>query len=127
MGFFLCFPDTVVAVNGIWILVETFMLQGGKDHSLFLDCGAGGLETREDLRKLFLCLAGGNFFSRNVPWSYIVFLTSKLMPPNRAVSFPEELGRELKLKLNHGCRASIQNNGVPGRDCSVDFSREKSP
>ncbi|NXY48915.1 TPC1 protein, partial [Ceuthmochares aereus] len=36
---------TVVAVNGIWILVETFMLQGG------------------------------NFFSRNVPWSYIVFLT----------------------------------------------------
>ncbi|NXS41977.1 TPC1 protein, partial [Balaeniceps rex] len=44
----LCFRDTmytVVAVNGIWILVETFMLQGG------------------------------NFFSRNVPWSYIVFLT----------------------------------------------------
>ncbi|NXG63894.1 TPC1 protein, partial [Hemiprocne comata] len=44
----LCFHDsmyTVVAVNGIWILVETFMLQGG------------------------------NFFSRNVPWSYIVFLT----------------------------------------------------
>ncbi|XP_031984302.1 two pore calcium channel protein 1 isoform X1 [Corvus moneduloides] len=36
---------TVVAVNAIWILVETFMLQGG------------------------------NFFSRNVPWSYIVFLT----------------------------------------------------
>ncbi|NXW56765.1 TPC1 protein, partial [Eurystomus gularis] len=36
---------TVVAVNGIWILIETFMLQGG------------------------------NFFSRNVPWSYIVFLT----------------------------------------------------
>uniref|UniRef100_A0A672UU13 Voltage-dependent calcium channel protein TPC1 n=1 Tax=Strigops habroptila TaxID=2489341 RepID=A0A672UU13_STRHB len=36
---------TVVAVNGVWILVETFMLQGG------------------------------NFFSRNVPWSYIVFLT----------------------------------------------------
>ncbi|NXF28946.1 TPC1 protein, partial [Nyctibius bracteatus] len=36
---------TVVAVNGIWILVETFMLQGG------------------------------NFFPRNVPWSYIVFLT----------------------------------------------------
>ncbi|XP_030316221.1 two pore calcium channel protein 1 isoform X1 [Calypte anna] len=36
---------TVVAVNGIWILVETFMLQGG------------------------------NFFSRNVPWSYVVFLT----------------------------------------------------
>lgn len=69
----------------------------------FLDCGAGGLEKREDLRKLFLCLAGGNFFSRNVPWSYIVFLTSKLMPPNRAVSFPEELGRELELKLNRGC------------------------
>ncbi|NWT39111.1 TPC1 protein, partial [Chroicocephalus maculipennis] len=44
----LCFHNskyTVVAVNGIWILVETFMLQGG------------------------------NFFSRNVPWSYIVFLT----------------------------------------------------
>ncbi|NWX41283.1 TPC1 protein, partial [Steatornis caripensis] len=44
----LCFQEsmyTVVAVNGIWILVETFMLQGG------------------------------NFFSRNVPWSYIVFLT----------------------------------------------------
>lgn len=43
-GFFLCFPDTVVAVNGIWILVETFMLQGRKYHSLFLDCGAGGLK-----------------------------------------------------------------------------------
>lgn len=57
----------------------------------------GDWKKREDLRKLFLCLAGGNFFSRNVPWSYVVFLTSKLMPPNRAVSFPEELGRELKL------------------------------
>lgn len=55
------------------------------------------MEKKEDLRKLFLCLAGGNFFSRNVPWSYIVFLTSKLMLPSRAVSFPAELGRELKL------------------------------
>uniref|UniRef100_A0A7M4EI04 Two pore segment channel 1 n=1 Tax=Crocodylus porosus TaxID=8502 RepID=A0A7M4EI04_CROPO len=36
---------TVVAVNGIWILVETFMLQDG------------------------------NFLPRDVPWSYIVFLT----------------------------------------------------
>ncbi|XP_073168490.1 two pore channel protein 1 isoform X2 [Lepidochelys kempii] len=36
---------TVVAVNGIWILIQTFMLQGG------------------------------NFFPRDVPWSYIVFLT----------------------------------------------------
>nr|XP_033811745.1 two pore calcium channel protein 1 isoform X2 [Geotrypetes seraphini] len=35
----------VVAVNGIWILVDTFMLQGG------------------------------NLISQNVPWSYIVFLT----------------------------------------------------
>lgn len=35
----------VVAVNGVWILVETFML------------------------------SGGNFFSQNVPWSYVVFLT----------------------------------------------------
>lgn len=35
----------VVAVNGFWILIETFMLEGG------------------------------NFFSKNVPWSYIVFLT----------------------------------------------------
>ncbi|XP_039628223.1 two pore calcium channel protein 1 isoform X1 [Polypterus senegalus] len=35
----------VVAVNGVWILVETFMLQDG------------------------------SFFSKNVPWSYIVFLT----------------------------------------------------
>lgn len=96
MGFSFCFPDTVVAVNGIWILVETFMLQGRKHHSLFLDCSAGALKKREDLSKLLLCLAGGNFFSRNVPWSYIVFLTSKLVFPNRAVSFPEELGRELK-------------------------------
>lgn len=91
-GFFLSFPDTVVAVNGIWILVETFMLQGRKHRSLLLHCGAGGLEKKKGLRKLFLCLAGGNFFSRNVPWSYIVFLTSKLMPPNRAVSFPEDWG-----------------------------------
>lgn len=30
------FPDTVVAVNGIWILVETFMLQGRKYSALFL-------------------------------------------------------------------------------------------
>lgn len=42
-GFLLCFPDTVVAVNGIWILVETFMLQGRKHRSLFLDYDAGGL------------------------------------------------------------------------------------
>ncbi|KAJ1092402.1 hypothetical protein NDU88_005512 [Pleurodeles waltl] len=35
----------VVAVNGVWILVETFML------------------------------SGGNFFPQNVPWSYVVFLT----------------------------------------------------
>ncbi|KAM4807521.1 two pore channel protein 1 [Rhinophrynus dorsalis] len=35
----------VVAVNGFWILTETFMLQGG------------------------------NFFPQGVPWSYIVFLT----------------------------------------------------
>ncbi|KAM9096737.1 two pore calcium channel protein 1 isoform X2 [Sarcophilus harrisii] len=39
------FMYLVVAVNGIWILVETFMLKGG------------------------------NFFSKNVPWSYIIFLT----------------------------------------------------
>ncbi|MBZ3871526.1 Two pore calcium channel protein 1 [Sciurus carolinensis] len=37
--------DAVVAVNGMWILVETFMLKGG------------------------------NFFSKHVPWSYLVFLT----------------------------------------------------
>uniref|UniRef100_G1QH14 Ion transport domain-containing protein n=1 Tax=Nomascus leucogenys TaxID=61853 RepID=G1QH14_NOMLE len=35
----------VVAVNGVWILVETFMLKGG------------------------------NFFSKHVPWSYLIFLT----------------------------------------------------
>lgn len=35
----------VVAVNGVWILVETFMLKGG------------------------------NFISKHVPWSYLVFLT----------------------------------------------------
>uniref|UniRef100_A0A8C0KUY0 Two pore segment channel 1 n=1 Tax=Canis lupus dingo TaxID=286419 RepID=A0A8C0KUY0_CANLU len=39
------FADLVVAVNGVWILVETFMLKGG------------------------------NFFSKHVPWSYVVFLT----------------------------------------------------
>uniref|UniRef100_A0A9L0JXY3 Voltage-dependent calcium channel protein TPC1 n=1 Tax=Equus asinus TaxID=9793 RepID=A0A9L0JXY3_EQUAS len=37
--------DLVVAVNGVWILVETFMLKGG------------------------------NFFSKHVPWSYVIFLT----------------------------------------------------
>ncbi|XP_032287207.1 two pore calcium channel protein 1 isoform X2 [Phoca vitulina] len=39
------FMYLVVAVNGVWILVETFMLKGG------------------------------NFFSKHVPWSYVVFLT----------------------------------------------------
>ncbi|XP_077895201.1 two pore channel protein 1 isoform X1 [Ictidomys tridecemlineatus] len=39
------FMYLVVAVNGMWILVETFMLKGG------------------------------NFFSKRVPWSYLVFLT----------------------------------------------------
>uniref|UniRef100_A0A4X1THD0 Voltage-dependent calcium channel protein TPC1 n=1 Tax=Sus scrofa TaxID=9823 RepID=A0A4X1THD0_PIG len=42
---FLIFKDLVVAVNGVWILVETFMMKGG------------------------------NFFSKHVPWSYLVFLT----------------------------------------------------
>ncbi|XP_060125621.1 two pore channel protein 1 isoform X3 [Zootoca vivipara] len=41
---FLIFKDTLLAVNGLWILVETFMLRDG-------------------------------IFSRDVPWSYIVFLT----------------------------------------------------
>eukprot|EP00069_Balaena_mysticetus_P021314 bmy_13618T0 len=40
------FMYLVVAVNGVWILVETFMLKGG------------------------------NFFSKHVPWSYLVFLTT---------------------------------------------------
>uniref|UniRef100_A0A480Y2M7 Voltage-dependent calcium channel protein TPC1 n=1 Tax=Sus scrofa TaxID=9823 RepID=A0A480Y2M7_PIG len=39
------FMYLVVAVNGVWILVETFMMKGG------------------------------NFFSKHVPWSYLVFLT----------------------------------------------------
>ncbi|XP_045056577.2 two pore channel protein 1 isoform X6 [Desmodus rotundus] len=39
------FMYLVVAVNGIWVLAETFMLKGG------------------------------NFFSKHVPWSYLVFLT----------------------------------------------------
>ncbi|XP_058387456.1 two pore channel protein 1 isoform X3 [Diceros bicornis minor] len=39
------FMYSVVAVNGVWVLVETFMLKGG------------------------------NFFSKHVPWSYVVFLT----------------------------------------------------
>lgn len=39
------FMYLVVAVNGVWILVETFMLKGG------------------------------NFISKHVPWSYLVFLT----------------------------------------------------
>ncbi|XP_033618305.1 two pore calcium channel protein 1 isoform X2 [Fukomys damarensis] len=39
------FMYLVVAVNGMWILVETFMLKGG------------------------------NFFPKHVPWSYLVFLT----------------------------------------------------
>ncbi|XP_063470607.1 two pore channel protein 1 isoform X3 [Symphalangus syndactylus] len=39
------FMYLVVAVNGVWILVETFMLKGG------------------------------NFFSKHVPWSYLIFLT----------------------------------------------------
>ncbi|XP_065760032.1 two pore channel protein 1 isoform X2 [Muntiacus reevesi] len=39
------FMYLVVAVNGVWMLVETFMLKGG------------------------------NFVSKHVPWSYLVFLT----------------------------------------------------
>ncbi|XP_055963219.1 two pore channel protein 1 [Sorex fumeus] len=39
------FMYLVVAVNGVWILLETFMLKGG------------------------------NFFSQHVPWSYLVFLS----------------------------------------------------
>uniref|UniRef100_A0A8C5K345 Two pore channel 1 n=1 Tax=Jaculus jaculus TaxID=51337 RepID=A0A8C5K345_JACJA len=39
------FMYLVVAINGVWVLVETFMLKGG------------------------------NFFSKHVPWSYLVFLT----------------------------------------------------
>ncbi|XP_048198857.1 two pore channel protein 1 isoform X1 [Perognathus longimembris pacificus] len=39
------FMYVVVAVNGVWVLVETFMLKGG------------------------------NFFSKHVPWSSLVFLT----------------------------------------------------
>lgn len=39
------FMYLVVAINGVWILVETFMLKGG------------------------------NFISKHVPWSYLVFLT----------------------------------------------------
>nr|KAF6404313.1 two pore segment channel 1 [Molossus molossus] len=39
------FMYMVVAVNGVWVLVETFMLKGG------------------------------NFFSKHVPWSSLVFLT----------------------------------------------------
>uniref|UniRef100_A0A8C6E3A8 Two pore segment channel 1 n=1 Tax=Moschus moschiferus TaxID=68415 RepID=A0A8C6E3A8_MOSMO len=39
------FMYLVVAVNGVWILVDTFMLKGG------------------------------NFVSKHVPWSYLVFLT----------------------------------------------------
>lgn len=54
-GFLLYFPDTVVAVNGIWILVETFMLQGRKHRSLFLDYGAGGL-NKEKARKSSSCV-----------------------------------------------------------------------
>ncbi|XP_062942993.1 two pore channel protein 1 isoform X2 [Cynocephalus volans] len=39
------FMYLVVAVNGVWILVETYMLKGG------------------------------NFFAKHVPWSYLIFLT----------------------------------------------------
>lgn len=54
-GFLLCFPDTVVAVNGIWILVETFMLQGRKHCSLFLDCDARVLKKKK-ARKSSSCV-----------------------------------------------------------------------
>lgn len=54
-GFLLCFSDTVVAVNGIWILVETFMLQGRKPCSSFLGYDAGWL-NKGRARKSFSCV-----------------------------------------------------------------------
>lgn len=65
-GFFLSFPDTVVAVNGIWILVETFMLQGRK-HGLLLNCGAGGLEKKGGLEKAVLVSCRREFLLQECP------------------------------------------------------------
>lgn len=65
-GFLLCFPDTVVAVNGIWILVETFMLQGRKHCSLFLDCDARVLKKRR-LEKVLLVSCRREFLLQKRP------------------------------------------------------------
>lgn len=68
--------DLVVAVNGVWILVETFMLQGEPWRGNWHVLGAN-LALLFELLPLFL--TDGNFFSKHVPWSYLVFLTSKFL------------------------------------------------
>lgn len=69
----LSIADLVVAVNGLWVLVETFMLKGKPGPGPAHPVGTPG----PPLELLPLCLTGGNFFSKHVPWSYLVFLTSK--------------------------------------------------
>jgi len=66
----------VVAVNGVWILVETYTLS-----SKMLPVGVTACDGRKvcftpDLSPLGP-RAGGFSWSRFVPWSYIVFLTSE--------------------------------------------------
>jgi hypothetical protein len=70
----LSISDMVVAVNGVWILVETFMLKG----ELQLRAPHPEWCTRL-ISSCCLCLPGGNFFSKHVPWSYLVFLTSECL------------------------------------------------
>lgn len=71
MGLFIA--DMVVAVNGVWVLVETFMLKGEPGWGLARPVGTPGLP----LELPPLCPTGGNFFSKHVPWSSLVFLTSE--------------------------------------------------
>lgn len=45
------FVDTLVAVNGLWILVETFMLQGREEH-MFLLCASDPIPALWDVNFL---------------------------------------------------------------------------
>lgn len=69
--------DVVVAINGVWILVETYKLNSkiicSPDKHMWHKESA----VHQEVSPLSPP-AGGFSWSRFVPWSYIVFLTSEL-------------------------------------------------
>lgn len=80
--------DFVVAVNGVWILVETY-ISNSKPSSgtvwylclcVFALCPFLYVTG-------FLCSVGVFTLSQKVPWSYIVFLTSKSEDSFKGVLF----------------------------------------